>query len=189
MDIMSLVSELINGGSVDKMSEKIGASKSQVGVVIKDALPAITRALGKNAESDVGATALLNAIKTHENDDVLGMAKDLSNINLEDGKKMLKHIFGSSNVDITNKLSSKSGVSSSGVSDIMGMLAPVLIGSLGQAQKGKNIDSSGMSGLVNSVLKFNSSSLLGSLAGILDKDKDGSVVDDITGMVGKLFGR
>ena len=73
------------------------------------------------------------------------------------------------------------------------MLAPVLMGILGQQKKQNNLDAKGL-GNLTSMLASNfgseagASGIMEAGTNLLDANKDGNVMDDIMGMVGKLFG-
>ena len=81
---------------------------------------------------------------------------------------------------------------------MMAMVAPILMGVLGKAnQNTQNAPSGGglIDMLLNSTKKINSQSNQGGLLSqILDKDGDGSIMDDVAGMgfksiLGRLFRR
>jgi hypothetical protein len=74
---------------------------------------------------------------------------------------------------------------SNSVANILKVAAPILMGMLGKQTKENNVnDSSGLEGLLGGLLSGNSSKNEQSfLESILDADGDGSIIDDVAGMV------
>ena len=73
------------------------------------------------------------------------------------------------------------------------MLAPIVLGALGQQKKENNLDAGGLNALtsmLSGTLGGNekASGIMGLVTNMLDANKDGNVVDDIMGMVGNFFG-
>jgi hypothetical protein len=72
------------------------------------------------------------------------------------------------------------------------MLAPLVMGALGRAKRESQLDSNGLSTLLtgeNERLKESAPGVMGALGRFLDQDNDGSVMDDVGGLLGKTFGR
>lgn len=72
------------------------------------------------------------------------------------------------------------------------MLAPIVMGALGSAKRSNGLDAGGVAAMLGqekSAISGLGGGALGSLMQLIDRDKDGSVVDDLTGMLGKMMGR
>jgi hypothetical protein len=72
------------------------------------------------------------------------------------------------------------------------MLAPLVMGAVGRAKRENQLDDSGVSTMLTSEqerLKESAPGVMGALSRFLDQDNDGSVMDDVGGMLGKAFGR
>ena len=66
------------------------------------------------------------------------------------------------------------------------------MGALGRAKREKQLDTNGLSTLLTGEqerLKESAPGVMGALSRFLDRDNDGSVMDDVGGMIGKAFGR
>ena len=69
------------------------------------------------------------------------------------------------------------------------MLAPLVMGALGKAQREKGLDTGGLAGMLGGEQQRAADAapgVMGMLTSFLDRDHDGSVMDDIGGMLGKL---
>lgn len=181
MDIFKLLNDQ---DILKKIGKSVGADSNQVKEIAQLGLPALMQALGKNASSTEGAEALASALDDHQGDNIEDINGFLNNVKLDDGAKILKHIFADKNDVVQDDLAKQTGLKSDQVSGIMEQLAPLLLGSLGKEKKKLNLDASGIAGLLGGLLtKGDKSGLMGMFTNLLDSDKDGSIVDD----VGNIF--
>ena len=185
---------LLQGQDLGKLAEQVGGNEGQVKNGVMAALPAMLTALSKNTGTEKGAQELSNALETKHDGSILNnLSGYLSNPDLKDGAGILNHLFGSQTSNVANAVSQSSGLDSNGSMKILQMLAPVLMGMLGQQKKQNNLDAEGI-GNLTSMLASNfgseagASGIMDVVTNLLDANKDGNVMDDIMGMVGKLFG-
>ena len=185
---------LLQGQDLGKLAEQVGGNEGQVKNGVMAALPAMLTALSKNTGTEKGAEELNNALETKHDGSILNnLSGYLSNPDLKDGAGILNHLFGSQTSNVANAVSQSSGLDSNGSMKILQMLAPVLMGMLGQQKKQNNLDAEGI-GNLTSMLASNfgseagASGIMDVVTNLLDANKDGNVMDDIMGMVGKIFG-
>ena len=185
---------LLQGQDLGQLAEQVGGNEGQVKNGVMAALPAMLTALSKNTGTEKGAQELNNALETKHDRSILNnLSGYLSNPDLKDGAGILNHLFGSQTSNVANAVSQSSGLDSNGSMKMLQMLAPVLMGMLGQQKKQNNLDAEGI-GNLTSMLASNfgseagASGIMEAVTNLLDANKDGNVMDDIMGMVGKLFG-
>ncbi len=185
---------LLQGQDLGQLTEQVGGNEGQVKNGVMAALPAMLTALSKNTGTEKGAQELNNALETKHDGSILNnLSGYLSNPDLKDGAGILNHLFGSQTSNVANAVSQSSGLDSNGSMKMLQMLAPVLMGMLGQQKKQNNLDAEGI-GNLTSMLASNfgseagASGIMEAVTNLLDANKDGNVMDDIMGMVGKLFG-
>ena len=185
---------LLQGQDLGQLTEQVGGNEGQVKNGVMAALPAMLTALSKNTGTEKGAQELNNALETKHDGSILNnLSGYLSNPDLKDGAGILNHLFGSQTSNVANAVSQSSGLDSNGSMKMLQMLAPVLMGILGQQKKQNNLDAEGI-GNLTSMLASNfgseagASGIMEAVTNLLDANKDGNVMDDIMGMVGKLFG-
>ena len=185
---------LLQGQDLGQLAEQVGGNEGQVKNGVMAALPAMLTALSKNTGTEEGAQELNNALETKHDGSILNnLSGYLSNPDLKDGAGILNHLFGSQTSNVANAVSQSSGLDSNGSMKMLQMLAPVLMGMLGQQKKQNNLDAEGI-GNLTSMLASNfgseagASGIMEAVTNLLDANKDGNVMDDIMGMVGKLFG-
>ena len=185
---------LLQGQDLGQLAEQVGGNEGQVKNGVMAALPAMLTALSKNTGTEKGAQELNNALETKHDGSILNnLSGYLSNPDLKDGAGILNHLFGSQTSNVANAVSQSSGLDTNGSMKMLQMLAPILMGMLGQQKKQNNLDAEGI-GNLTSMLASNfgseagASGIMEAVTNLLDANKDGNVMDDIMGMVGKFFG-
>lgn len=194
------INDLLNSGAgqqiVANISQQFGLDQSQATSAVQAALPMILGGLGRNAQNEQGAESLNNALAQHDPsvlDNVQGFFGNASSAQNE-GSKILGHIFGDKVSTVENGVAQSSGISMAKIGPIIAMLAPLVMSYLNKQKQSNNVTQSGglgdlIGGLAGSMGGGNNTSqgggLIGMVTGFLDKDKDGSVIDDIMGMFGK----
>ena len=185
---------LLQGQDIGNLASQVGGNEGEVKNGVMAALPAMLAALGKNAGTEKGAEELNNALeKKHDGSILDNLSGYLSNPDLKDGAGILNHLFGNQTSNVANAVSQSSGLDTNGSMKMLQMLAPILMGILGQQKKQNNLDAKGL-GNLTSMLASNfgseagTSGIMETVTNLLDANKDGNVVDDIMGMVGKFFG-
>ena len=185
---------LLQGQDIGNLASQVGGNEGEAKNGVMAALPAMLAALGKNAGTEKGAEELNNALeKKHDGSILDNLSGYLSNPDLKDGAGILNHLFGNQTSNVANAVSQSSGLDTNGSMKMLQMLAPILMGMLGQQKKQNNLDAKGL-GNLTSMLASNfgseagASGIMEAVTNLLDANKDGNVMDDIMGMVGKLFG-
>ena len=185
---------LLQGQDLGQLAEQVGGNEGQVKNGVMAALPAMLTALSKNTGTEKGAQELNNVLeKKHDGSILDNLSGYLSNPDLKDGAGILNHLFGNQTSNVANAVSQSSGLDTNGSMKMLQMLAPILMGMLGQQKKQNNLDAKGL-GNLTSMLASNfgseagASGIMEAVTNLLDANKDGNVMDDIMGMVGKLFG-
>ena len=185
---------LLQGQDIGNLASQVGGNEGEVKNGVMAALPAMLAALGKNAGTEKGAEELNNALeKKHDGSILDNLSGYLSNPDLKDGAGILNHLFGNQTSNVANAVSQSSGLDTNGSMKMLQMLAPILMGMLGQQKKQNNLDAKGL-GNLTSMLASNfgseagASGIMEAVTNLLDANKDGNVMDDVMGLVGKFFG-
>ena len=187
--ILDLLNSDIGTSLINGVSGQSGQSKSKTSSLLTMALPMLMQAMKKNANSSEGASGLMGALQKHDGS-ILDNVGDLFSGNnadavSNDGGKILGHVLGNRQGNIQNALSQKSGIDAGSVGQILKMAAPIVMGVLGKQQRQNKVDSAGgieglLGGLIGNKTPDKDQSFLES---ILDADGDGSIIDDVAGMV------
>jgi len=186
--------------AVSQISQQVGTEPSAVSSVVQAALPAILGGLANNASTSDGAQSLNNALEQHHDGGILDNLGGLGSMIFggqvaaapppqADGGGILGHIFGNSQGQVAQQVSTQTGVGAGQVAQILMMLAPIVMGYLGQQKQQQGVGADGLGGLIGGLLgggqaqQASAGGGLGNLAtSMLDSDHDGSAVDDIASM-------
>lgn len=185
---------LLEGQDLGALTSQIGGTEGQVKNGLEAALPAILAALNKNTNTEEGAQSLNRALETKHDGSILNnVIGYLSNPDLKDGEGILNHLFGSQTSNVAQAVSKTSGLDTNGTMKMLQMVAPLVLGALGQQKKQNNLDAGGLNALTSMLAgslggNEKASGMMGLVTNLLDANKDGNVMDDIMGMVGKFLG-
>ena len=165
-------------------------SEDQTASVLSMAMPLLLGAMKKNVSSPEGAQGLMNALSSGKhNGSILDNLGGLFNGGVDDnvmsdGAGILGHVFGNKQPQVENALSQKSGLDAGTVAQILKIAAPIVMGYLGKQTAQSNVsDGSGMNALLGSMLGGQPQENQSLITTLLDADGDGSILDDVAGMV------
>ncbi len=112
------------------------------------------------------------------------------------GDGILGHILGNKRGAVEQGVARSSGLDAGAVARLLPMLAPLVMGALGLAQKQQNLDAGGLASMLNQerarVERDTPGMQEGGLLSMLDLDNDGDISDDVAkigGMLGSFFGK
>lgn len=192
-DLLGTLSQQMSGQVVAQISKQLGTDPQSTQSAINAALPMLLGAISRNAASPHGAQALDKALSQHDGSiltDLLGAVNSKDKV--ADGAKILGHVLGNRQGNVQQGLSQLSGISADNSAQLLAILAPVVMGALGQTKKSSGLNADDLAALLGGQ-KQSFDGPLGSLVGLLDSDGDGSVVDDVLNMgsslLGGLFGK
>jgi hypothetical protein len=190
MNISDLISGGIGSTVISSVARMLNIEESKAKWVVSAAVPLMIAALNYNAKNKNQASNIDNALNQHSGGILGNLSGLLSGGASEDGNKIVGHIFGNNAGFVTDNLSHKSGLSSSQVGTVLSVLAPVVMGYLGQQ---KQAQSSSAGDLLGSLLGGGNTSggggLLGNLIGsVLGGSKPAASNSDGMGALVNLAG-
>lgn len=151
---MSLI-DLLTGNTGNQVAEqaenKFGISKNQVLALLAVATPLIISYLRNKSQDAKEAEALNNALDKDHNGSILNDASQIEARQAEGGS-ILDHIFGGQKSTVENQLSQNTGISIDKIGPILAMLAPVVMGYIGQQKQQSNVGAGGLGDLLGGIL-------------------------------------
>ena len=190
--ILDGVTQQLDGESLQKMSNALGTDNATTSNAVNTALPLLVAALAKNSASPEGANALAGALdRDHDGSALNNVSSLLDGAQGGMGQKILGHILGGRQGNITQSLGASTGLDSGKAATLLAMLAPMVLAYLGRTKRERGLDAGGLGSVLGTERDGMAArgGSLGGLMSMLDRENDGSVVDDVGGMVGKMFGR
>ena len=192
-ELTSQIMDKLSADNISQISQVIGLDTEKTKSALSSAMPLMVSALAKNTSKPDGAESLYNALaKDHDGSILKDMPGFLGNPQAANGAGILGHIFGNQQSTVTQGLAQTTGINSNQTGQLLEIAAPLLLGALGQQQQDQAFDTSTLAeflGGQQQIAQQSNPDMMSMLNNLLDRDKDGSAVNDIMGMIGKLFGR
>ncbi|MEK9507378.1 DUF937 domain-containing protein [Gemmatimonadota bacterium Y43] len=190
-DLQALLNQL-GGSNLSDLTRALGGvDESQARSALAMGLPAILAALQRNAASPEGAQALDRALERDHDGSVLdNLGAVFSGARSADGEGILRHALGDRRGAVEQAVSRQSGLDASQVSKLLAMVAPLVMGQLGRQRRSGGLDAGGLGDLLQRETQAvtRDAPALGGLAGLLDRDGDGSIADELGGIAKGILG-
>lgn len=189
--ILDLLNSPIGQTLINGASQQLGQDKKQTASALSTALPLILGAMKNNASTPNGAAGLLSALGNRRHSG--GILDSLGNILggggidqdvLSDGAGILGHVFGGREQNVAQAVSKSSGMDLSSAMNILKVAGPLVMGVLGKETRQKKVaDQGGLGDLLGGMLGGGGQQEQSLVNRLLDADGDGSIIDDVAGML------
>ena len=189
--ILDLLNSDIGKTLINGTSQQLGQDKAKTTSALNAALPLLLGAMKNNAKTPEGATGLLSALGNEKHGggildnlgDILG-GNSIDEDVLQDGAGILGHVFQGKEQNIANAVGKSSGLDAGSAMNTLKVAAPVLMGLLGKESRQQNVaDQNGIGDLLSGLLGGEGQQQESMVTRLLDADNDGSVIDDVAGML------
>lgn len=189
--LLDLLNSPMGKQLISGVAGQTGQPENKTADVLSMAMPLLMGAMKKNTSTPGGAQGLMSALSSKHDgsilDDLGGLfGGGVDQSVMDDGAGILGHVFGAKQPQVENALSSKSGMDAGTISQILKIAAPILLGYLGRQTRQQSVNSpDGLNGLLGGLMGGNKTAnkQQSLIETFLDSDGDGSVIDDLAGMV------
>jgi hypothetical protein len=189
--ITQMITQQLGGSAAPTISQRFGISETTANTAIQIAVPLMVTALARKASQPEEAQSLHQAIANDHDGSIFdNLTGYLGNPQSANGAGILGHVFGSQQPAIQNNLAQATGMDQSAAGGLLETLAPLVMGSLGQAQQQNGLDASGLSNFLNvqeQEAQATAPDAMSVLSSMLDQNKDGSSMDDLQRMAARFF--
>ena len=177
--ILDMLTQQLGGENMKKIGSQIGADENTTQGAISASLPLLLNAISKNASNENGANDLSGALSRDHDGSILDNLQGyLNNSDTSAGEGILKHVLGSRQGTVQSGLSKSSSLDPSSIGKLMGMLAPVVMGTLGKVKREQNLDAQSLAGFLGKEkeeMERAEPNAMGFIGNLLDADHDGDV--------------
>jgi hypothetical protein len=194
MNILEAIMQAQNGGAVDQLGQRFGLDSRQTESALGALLPSLAGALSRNASQPGGLDGLLGALAGGQHARYLDDPSTLADpATTDDGNGILGHVFGNKEVsrEVASRAAQQTGIGADLLKQMLPIVAAMVMGGLAkQSSTGAGFGappagSLGPSGGVPGA----GGGLLDMLTPMLDRNRDGSALDDILNMAAGFLGR
>jgi hypothetical protein len=171
---------------VGDIAKQLGIDEDTAEAAVKQVLPGLVGGLAANAKrDDKSAEMLTNTLKHHNK----GIAKSVKDVDTEDGKKIVKNVFGANEDAVATKLaaaSTKSDVTGDIIKQVLPIVAPIVLSWLASQFLGGKTETAAAKPEPEPEPEASSSGGIGDLLGGLLSSKQGQEIagDLLGGLLG-----
>lgn len=191
MNLLEALMAAQGGGAVKQLGQQFGLGDDQASAALSALVPALAAGLAKNATREGGLDGLTQALSSGRHGSYLD---DLGSLmrpeTVADGNGILGHILGTK--DASRQVAAQAAASTGVGPDVLKKMLPVVAAMVmgAMAKRAGGAAPGGLPGGLgaNRGAGGAGGGLLDMLTPMLDRDRDGSVVDDVAGMLGKFLG-
>ncbi len=191
MSLLETLASQISGPALEGLAGQLGADKNTTSSAISAALPMIIGAMARNTQSQDGAASLANALeKDHDGGILDNLSGFLGSSDNGPGGAILGHVFGNKRPGVEAGLGKMTGLNSNQAGSLLENLAPIVMGQLGRQKRQRGLGVEDLAGLLageKNQAQSQAGGAMDMLTALLDQDGDGSMLDDIGGMLGKFL--
>src|SRR4051812_5810349 len=145
MPLLDQLMQSLGPEAIQAISRKLGTDPSATGGAVSAALPALLGALAQNASTPAGANALDSALESGHDGSVLSdVPGAVQNFENGPGAGILSHVLGNRQDAMAVTLGQVAGLDSSKAGALLTMLAPIVMGALGNARRTDGLDAGGL---------------------------------------------
>lgn len=186
MSLLETILSAQGGKLVNNMAGANGIKPDQVLSVLGKLVPGLTQNMSNNVQQSGGIESLLAALQKKDHQRYLDRDQDaFSKKGRKRGNKILGHLLGNKNASraMAGSVSAETGIAGSLIKKMLPQVATLLMGALTQQNR-----SSGALGQLSSMMGGGQKKqATGLLTAFLDRDQDGSIIDDVMAMAAKQF--
>jgi len=179
------VTSKLGSGGLSAIAGQLGVGQDKASGAVQTALSVLTGAMAKNAAKPKGAASLDAALAKDHDGSILDKVGDfLGNASGGPGPAILGHVLGRKQGTVTAAIGQETGLNQQQTGNLLGTLAPLLMGALGKARQEQGLNASGLAGMLageTQQIQQNASGGLGKLLGMVGG------AGGLMGLVGKAL--
>jgi hypothetical protein len=191
MSLLETIGTSLSPEVIDQIGKQLGVDGPTAEKGVEMGVPMLLAALSRNAQSPEGAAKLTNALeKDHDGSvlsDILGL---IGNYQQGEGDGILKHVLGDKREKVEGTIGENAGLDAGALLQI---LAPIVLGALGSQQRSEGLNPQGVAATLEEsteeLKRKDENQVMSIVTTLLDSNKDGSIVDEVLGMIGRFFSR
>jgi hypothetical protein len=180
MNILEAILGAQGGGATRQLGQQFGLNESQVSSALSALVPALAAGLQKNTASPQGLDSLVSALGGGQHQRYVNDTSALSGPGtVADGNNILGHIFGNKEVSrqVANRAAAQTGIGEGTLKSMLPVVAALVMGAMSKQAAQPAARQVGGSPSGQSVIDM--------LTPMLDSNRDGSIVDDVVGILGR----
>jgi hypothetical protein len=152
INLTSVVMQLLTPEAIAQISSFLGLDRSATQKAAGGAIPALLAGLSDLVSTPAGASQFAKVLSQQKSGSVTDILRNASPQGLVDtGSNMLTGLFGEGTMGaLAQAVGSFAGTGTGGAKSLLGVLGPIVLGTLGQHQRDMGLDANGLTSLLRS---------------------------------------
>lgn len=184
-EIQNMIMSSLGNGGIQQFAAKLGIDPAQAEQHIGQALPMLMGGMQHQMSDPVKAAALHSEAVSNDGSILNDVDGHLSGFDPNSASP--SNLLGDQADAAHQALAGQTGLNVGQAGNLMSMLGPMVMGAVGKQQSAQGLDQGGLANMLGGLNLGGQN--FGQMLGMLDQNHDGNVVDDVTGMLGNLFGK
>ena len=182
MNILDAILNAQNGAAVSQLGSQVGLSPDQTTAALSALVPALAAGFQRNMQSAGGLESLTSALATGNHGQYLDNPTSLGDPStVADGNGILGHLLGSKDVsrEVASRAAAQTGLSAEVLKRMLPLAATLMMGAFSKHSGSTPSLRAGDAGAGGGIAAM--------LTPLLDQNRDGSIMDDVTSMIGRFI--
>jgi hypothetical protein len=179
MNILDSILAHQDGAAVDQVAQQFGLNRDQAVSALSALVPQLAAGVQQNLQQPGGLQGLLAALASGGHEQYMNDPSKLAQPSTTaDGNGILGHLLGDKQAsrDAAATAAEQTGLSQDVLQQLLPVAATLVMGSLARHTTSAGAGAPATSGM------------MGTITSMLDQNHDGSMVDDVVGMMGRFLG-
>jgi len=184
MNILDAIVNAQDGAAVQQLGSQVGLAPDQATAALSALMPALAGGFQRNIQSQGGLERLMAALSSGSHDQYIDNPTSLADPSaVSDGNGILGHLLGSKDAsrEVASRAAAQTGLSADVLKRMLPLAATLMMGAFSKH--------TGQTPFTPAALGGEAGGLGAMLAPFLDQNRDGSIVDDVTSMLGGFLKR
>lgn len=170
-----------NGAAVQQLGSQVGLAPDQTIAALSALVPALAAGFQRNLQSQGGLENLMSALSSGNHGQYVDNPTSLGDQTaVTDGNGILGHLLGSKEIsrEVAGRAAAQTGLSTDVLKRMLPLAATLMMGAFSKHSGNASSFGPGLGGPGGGIAAM--------LAPLLDQNRDGSIMDDVTSMLGRF---
>ena len=184
MNILDAIVNAQDGAAVQQLGSQVGLAPEQASTALSALMPALAGGFQRNIQSQGGLESLMAALSSGNHGQYIDNPTSLAAPSaVADGNGILGHLLGSKDAsrEVASRAAAQTGLSADVLKRMLPLAATLMMGAFSKQ--------SGSASPTTAALGGSGGGIAAMLTPLLDRDRDGSIVDDVSSMIGGFLKR
>ena len=184
MNILDAIVNAQDGAAVRQLGSQVGLAPEQVPAALSALMPALAGGVQRNIQSQGGLESLMGALSSGNHGQYIDNPTSLADPSaVTDGNGILGHLLGSKDASraVASQAATQTGLSADVLKRMLPLAATLMMGAFSKQ--------SGNASSTTAALGGSGGGIGAMLTPFLDRNRDGSIIDDVASMIDGLTKR